>query len=239
VPDINALARKAHEMGAILSINHPDAPGGEICRGCDWAPNPPVDMNLITAVEPINGGDGDGYVSSFKFWKKQLALGYRPTAIGGSDNHVPNRSFEHPGSIGSPTTVVYASELSVPGILNGIRAGHVFIDLSGSGDRLLEVTATDSRGKAGMGDTLSAPKDEVVQLAIHLENCGTNRVQILLDGETPIAIEHDVTPNPDQAPAITLNTTWKSDGKRHWLAPEVRDTTGALYLLGNPVYINY
>jgi hypothetical protein len=44
---------------------------------------------------------------------------------------------------------------------------------------------------------------------------------------------------PDQATTVTLTTTWKSDGKRHWLAPEVRDTTGALYLLGNPVYINY
>ena len=39
-------------------------------------------------------------------------------------------------------TVVYAQDLSVPAILDGIRSGHVFIDLTGSHDRMLEMTAT-------------------------------------------------------------------------------------------------
>jgi hypothetical protein len=233
-PDINALARKARELGGILSINHADSPGGEICRGCRWEPDPAVDMHLIAAVELINGGDGEGFFPSYEFWKKQLAQGYRPTVIGGSDNHRSDWPLEKPGSVGSPTTVVHASELSVPAILDGIRAGHVFIDLSGSPDRLLDVQAISSHGKAAMGDVLTSEAGDVVHLTIHVEHCSENRVTILLDGQTPIPVDPEIVLEPSE----TLSTEWKSDGKRHWIIAEVRDHTGALYLLGNPIYIN-
>lgn len=233
-PDINALARQAHDLGGILSINHADAPGGEICRGCRWEPNPPVDMHLITAIEVINGGDGEGLFPSYDFWEKQLTQGYRPTAVGGSDNHRPDWPLEKPGSVGSPTTVVHASELSVPAILDGIRAGHVFIDLSGSPDRVLEVQASDSHGHADMGDVLASEPGEEVHLAIHVEHCVADRVAVLLDGHQPLSVNPEIPLQPDE----TLSAIWKSDGKRHWLTVEVRDLTGALDLLGNPVYMN-
>jgi hypothetical protein len=31
---------------------------------------------------------------------------------------------------------------------------------------------------------------------------------------------------------------WTSDGKRHWIRIEVRDASGHLMLLGNPIYLN-
>jgi predicted metal-dependent phosphoesterase TrpH len=234
-PDVNTLAKRARDLGGILSINHADAPGGEICRGCRWEPNPPIDMHLIAAVEVINGGDGEGLFPSYQFWQRQLAAGYRPTAIGGSDNHRPDWPLEKPGSVGSPTTVVHAQELSVPAILNGIRSGHVFIDLSGSSNRLLEVEASDTRGKAVMGDALSAEQNEEVHLAIHIEHCAADQVAVLLDGAQPLPTDRKILLQPDEK----LSATWKSDGKRHWITVEVRDLTGALYLLGNPIYFNY
>jgi len=235
VPDINVLARRAHELGAILSINHADSPGGEICRGCRWEASPPVDMRLITAIELINGGDGEGLFPSYEFWRKQLEHGYRPTAIGGSDNHRPYWPPDKPGSVGSPTTVVQASELSVPAILDGIRAGHVFIDLSGSPDRSLEVEVSDAQGSAAMGDVLAAPQGEEVRLAIHIEHCAANRVSVLLDGQKALP----VTPEILRQPSVLASAAWRSDGMRHWLVVEVRDLTGALYLIGNPVYLNF
>jgi hypothetical protein len=231
----DALARRAHDLGAILSINHADSPGGEICRGCRWEPTPPIDMRLVTAVEVINGGGGEGFFPSYDFWRKQLENGYRPTAIGGSDNHRPEWPLAHVGSVGSPTTVVQASELSVPAILDGIRAGHVFIDLSGSPDRSLEVEASDTQGNAAMGDVLAAPQNEEVHLAIHMEHCAANRVSVLLDGQKALPVEPEILRQQSES----SSATWRSDGKRHWLVVEVHDLTGALYLLGNPIYLNF
>lgn len=235
VPDINALARQAQSLGGILSINHADSPGGEICRGCRWEPNPPVDMHLITAVEVINGGDGEGYFPSFQFWQKQLEAGYRPTAIGGSDNHRSDWPMQKTGSVGSPTTVVYARELSVAAILDGIRAGHVFIDLTGSADRILELHAADSSGTASMGDVLAAKDGEDVRIAIHALHCASDRVRLLLDGQTPITADAEILTSSDQ----TVTADWKSDGKRHWIVAKIEDQTGGLDLLGNPVYLNF
>jgi hypothetical protein len=40
VPDMNTIARQVHQLGVLISINHPSAPSGEICLGCGWHPNP-------------------------------------------------------------------------------------------------------------------------------------------------------------------------------------------------------
>ncbi len=234
-PDINALARQAHALGGILSINHADSPGGEICRGCRWEPSPPIDMRLVTAIELINGGGGEGLFPSYDYWQTQLDNGYRPTAIGGSDNHRPEWPLAHPGSVGSPTTVVQASELSVPAILDGIRAGHVFIDLSGSPDRTLQVEASDPHGRAGMGDALAAAQGEEVRFAIRIEHCAANRVSVLLDGQKNLPVAPEILHQQSEL----SSAAWRSDGKRHWVVVEVRDLTGALYLLGNPIYLNF
>ena len=132
VPDVNTLLRSAARVGAITSINHPSSPSGEICMGCGWTPSTPVDMRLLTGVEVVNGGEEQYGISDLPFWNKELNRGCRLTGIGGSDNHRPMQPLDQLGSIGSPTTVVYAAELSTPAILDGIRAGHVFIDVTGT-----------------------------------------------------------------------------------------------------------
>ncbi|MGC9200321.1 MAG: hypothetical protein ACP5E5_15745, partial [Acidobacteriaceae bacterium] len=64
-------------------------PCGEICMGCGWTPSTLVDMSLLTAVEAVNGGERIPAFSEIPFWERKLNLGYRLTAIGGSDNHRP------------------------------------------------------------------------------------------------------------------------------------------------------
>ena len=51
VPDINVLLRNARKLGALVSINHPAAPSGEICMGCGWTPAVSPDMSLFDAVD--------------------------------------------------------------------------------------------------------------------------------------------------------------------------------------------
>jgi len=235
VPNIDTLFRNGRSVGAMISINHPEAPTGAICMGCGWNPDPAVDMSLVTAIEVMNGGGKFGFLSSLEFWQEQLAKGYRPTAVGGSDNHHADWPASNLGSVGNPMTVVHASNLSVAAILDGIRAGHVFLDLTSSPDKLIDLHAQDADGSASMGDELQASPGERVDLEIHVTACRGATAQLLVDGKILPGLPKQLLSNDDQV----LSDVWTSDGARHWLRAEVRDAGGRLLLLGNPVYLNF
>jgi hypothetical protein len=234
VPDMNSLLRRAHELNALVSINHPGAPTGEICMGCGWT-SKSTDMSLVNAIEAVNGGSEKGPYSGIPFWEQQLNRGNRVTAIGGSDNHNAQLPLQKPSSVGSPTTVIYAPELSVKGILAGIRSGRVFVDLTASKDRLLDFSVETSGRKAEMGATLQAAPGETVALAAHVDACQGSRLRILIDGREDSTISAMPIVSADQ----TLNATWRSDGQHHWVRADVISDTGKLQLLGNPVYVNF
>jgi hypothetical protein len=236
VPDMNAIAQQVHRFGGIISINHPNAPSGEICLGCGWHPDPPADLHLFSAIEAVNGGSLHGPYSGVSFWEQQLNDGYRITAIGGSDNHHGAWPVSHPDSVGIPTTVVYAQDLSVPAILDGILSGHVFIDLTGSHDRMLEMTATAPEQKtAMMGDALHAPAGSSIQITIHVVGCPGWTLKLSDNDHGDSALPARVLSQQD----ATLHFSWPSDGKRHWLLPQVETPEGELEVLGNPIYVNY
>jgi hypothetical protein len=235
VPDMNTLLREANSRGGLTSINHPGDPSGEICMGCGWTPDTRVDMHLLTAVEAVNGGSEQYGIPNIPFWDKQLNDGCRLTGIGGSDNHRPLQPLDEIGSIGSPTTVVYATELSTPAILSGIRTGHVFIDLAGTRDRLLEVTARAGSQVAHAGDLLTAPESQTVDFDLRVTAAPGGTVRWMEDGKE-IALKTDVAvTSPDQS----FSMTWISDGRRHWFRAEVMGAGGKMWLLGNPVYVNW
>ena len=235
VPSMNAVARQVRQLGGIISINHPNLPVGEKCLGCGWDPKPPVNLHLFSAIEAVNGSVLHGPYSGVSFWENKLEKGYRIPAIGGSDNHHGNWGLLHPDSVGIPTTVVYAKNLSVPAILDGIRAGHVFIDLTGSHNRVLEMTAADTGENAMMGDTLQAPSGSTVRLTVHVVGCSGWTVKMSdNDGDNPELPSRTLT-NDD----ATLHFNWRSNGKHHWLLPQVDNRRGELEVLGNPIYMNY
>lgn len=234
VPDADTLLRNARQLGALTSINHPRDATGESCMGCGWTPPQPVDMHLLTAIEAVNSGSEDPDTSGIPFWESQLNLGFRLTAIGGSDNHRPMKPLDQIGSVGNPTTVVYASELSTPAILAGIAAGHVCIDLTGSHDRMLELDAKTGDQTAHMGDTLKAANDATVALEVHAVGVATGRVVLIEDGKELPESDAAIV-EKDQ----TKKFSWKSDGKRHWIRADIMSPENKLWLLGNPIYINY
>ncbi len=235
IPDLNTLLSNANQTGALTSINHPSAPSGEICMGCGWTPASSVDMRLLTAVEAVNGGSVKSGISDIPFWNRQLNQGCRLTGIGGSDNHRPMQPLDQQGSIGSPTTVVFATELSTPAILEGIRAGHVFIDLAGTHNRLLEETARLGDQVVHAGDALEASKGQPINFELRVAATAGGKIRWRMDGEeVPQTTSTDVSSN-DQ----TFSWTWASDGLRHWFRAEVVGTDGKTWLLGNPIYLNW
>jgi len=180
---INDILRDVRDRGGIASVNHADSPGGEICMGCKWEPAG-VDMTLFTGVEVVNGGRRG--LSSADFWDKEIAGGFQLTAIGGSDSHNGAARPGETGAVGWPTTVVEAGELSVPAILDGIRRGRVFIDLTASRDKLIDLEALDSAAGSDkpvrMGGRLVAPKGHSIVIHISISGCSNSEVRLLLDG---------------------------------------------------------
>jgi hypothetical protein len=234
VPDMDSLLYRARTMNALFSINHPNAPSGEVCMGCGWRPKL-ADMGLVNAVEAVNGGAEEGPYSGVPFWEAQLGAGRRLTAIGGSDNHDAQLPFEKPGSVGSPTTVVYAKDLSITGILAGIRSGTVFVDLTDSRDRMLDFSGQNAGHKAAMGETLEAAQGTMVDLAVRAASCQGSVFRLLVDGRDDPAIPQTPITSAEQ----TYNAKWRSDGQRHWIRADVVSGAGKLQLLGNPIYINF
>ncbi len=231
--DVNAVLRDVIARGGIASVNHADSPGGEVCMGCAWEPTSAVDMRLFTGVEVINGGRD--MMSSADFWDRQLSAGNELTAIGGSDNHNAPSTAGEPGSIGTPTTVVEATELSLPAILDGIRHGRVFIDLTSSHDKTIDLDARAGVAEVRMGGALTAAKGETIDIAVHVTASATSSIRLLVDGQETATMPPMTAKSADD----TLGAHWISDGAPHWLRAEVRDSQAKLMLLSNPIYINY
>lgn len=149
------LAR-VHRAGGLCVAAHPHAPypSGtfmypfdgfdlvEVWNG-QWASDRPWNADNDTAV---------------KEWGRALSEvdGWRP-AIGNSDTHLA-------GQIGVPHTVVFATGLSTPAILDGLRAGRSWI--TDSAGVSLSLTASAGGSRAGIGESLETAEATVtVQLS--------------------------------------------------------------------------
>lgn len=139
---IDRAVAALHEQGALFSVNHPVLDLDDLCIGCAW--EHALAPSAIDAVEIGTGAlEGPGKIFSAKalaFWDAALDRGSRAAPIGGSDDHrggATSGGFESP--IGSPTTLVLADELSVPALLEAIRAGRTVVKLDGPSDPMVEL----------------------------------------------------------------------------------------------------
>jgi hypothetical protein len=98
------------------------------------AANPGIRASL--ALENLNRNS-----QALKFWDSILQQGIRITALGGSG------AFDRLADVGSPVTYVYARELSVPGILEGIYFGRTFVSSGVDGPKVLFMADVDNDGK--------------------------------------------------------------------------------------------
>jgi hypothetical protein len=228
-PPINTVFRAAQAAGGFVSVNHPGDPTGAHCIGCGWSVTN-TDWSLVNGIEAINGNDPKRYEADIRFWDQQLAKGFRLVAIGGSDTHRPEQ-----GTIGHPTTVVHAPELSVHGILDAIRAGDVCIDLTASHDKIIDLRANDGASYAVMGERLAAARNDHITLTAHVTGSSGSTLRWLLDGNVISTLP------PQSLPSESADETtgWTSDGQRHWLRAEVRTSDGTLQLLSNPIFLNW
>jgi len=163
----------------------------------------------------------EGPVEGWDFWHTMLNKGQHVTAIGGSDDH-------HAQTIGTPTTVIYMKELSVQGMIDGIRSGRVFVDIEGNKDRFLELVA----GDVYMGGTLKVRPSEPVSLSATVKGVPGGKIEFMVDGKLDVALDRDVLTSDE-----VVRVKWVADGRRHTIYVKVRGKDGKLVLVGNPIYI--
>jgi hypothetical protein len=86
---------------------------------------------------------------AIEMWDALCSDGRHVAAIGGSDDHqggVGMGAFYSP--IGSPTTMVFASELSAAAIIEGIKNGRTVVKLQGPSDPGPASRSYDTRAAA-------------------------------------------------------------------------------------------
>lgn len=236
MPDMAAMIRASHKAGALFSINHPGSPNDYRCRGCGWIA-PPETVAMSDAMEVVNGGKAWAQISGTKdamgdlvIWEAEIARGHRLTAIGGSDTHDVRLGRL---GVGFPTTMVRAENLSERAILDGVKAGHVWIDLTGKPGRSFDLVARGA-GRAGtLGDDYTLAAGQPLDISVCVGGSTGAALVGLVDGKPVQSLSIDKLTGDAAAPLH-----WTSDGQRHWIRFEVRQGDDRI-LVTNPVYINY
>lgn len=235
---LDKLFDQVDAAGAIVSVNHPSLPSGEVCMGCGWTVKD-TDWSRVSAIEIINGSTlrtsgPEGAFNGIKFWENLLNQGHRITAIGGSDNHdAKDVTGAKQSPIGKPATVVFASELSTKGIVAGVKSGRVFVDVAGLPDAGFDMGAVAGSQTAQMGGELRLSAGENAQVIANVTGIPVGgRVEEVSHGVSIMKR----TDNP-HALGAAFEIRLQDDATRGWIRVNVRDADGKLLLIGNPIYL--
>jgi hypothetical protein len=206
---IEGAAQAIADQGALLSMNHPALDIGDLCIGCAWKHN--LAPERINAIEIETGGfSQSGFLftqPSIDIWETLLKSGRHIPAIGGSDDHKGGAGGTLASSIGNPTTMVFADELSVAGILDGIRNGRTVVKLQANDDPMVKLTSE----VAPVGDTVKA-KSTFLRAAVSGKQEDTV-VRFMKNG-VPFE-EKPVTSDPF---LFEIPVTPPESGEDHWRA---------------------
>ena len=178
-------------QGAVFSINHPLLDLGDVCIGCAWKHD--VAPDKIGGYELGTGGQKEGarlfLDVTLAAWEALLDRGSHAAAMGGGDDHSAGKAtgaFASP--LGSPTTLVYATELSAPAIVDAVKRGRTVVKLQGPEDPMVELT---TEGGGLPGDRLRARS---VRVRATVTGGRGHRVRFVRDGA--VDTEAEITSDP-------------------------------------------
>ena len=131
--DVETMVRRAHELGGLVSINHPKSQPG--CIGCDWQYGIPAEVDAVEAWQgpwPLRNWE------SLERLDRLLASGRRLTLVGGSDRHQPAGCDRDPLwlQVGSPTTWLWLERFDISAVLGALASGRAFVSEGPAGPHL-------------------------------------------------------------------------------------------------------
>ncbi len=183
---LDDVADEVHDDGALFTVNHPALSIGDACIGCGFTGSVAFDaidgMEIQTGAYSVTGRLFYGRV--IERWETLISMGHHVVAIGGSDDHragTGTGTFDSP--IGSPTTMVLAEELSVAGLMEGVRLGRTVVRLEGNEDATFEFSSPDLPDDS---DTIVA---DYTTLRFHVRNAVLGALLVIVrDGERVVEL---------------------------------------------------
>lgn len=205
---------RAHELGALISINHPFAK----CKACDWA----FDRTAASfdGIEVWNGAWTPDDQLALEWWDRLLRGGRHIPAIGSSDTHGPQNP------LGTPTLHLYAQRADSRAILEAIAEMRATITRAPSIEVNLEASSAGSN--AGIGETLHVSQGSPIDLHMTIREAPPGEV-ILFSQAGEVRRWISATAKFDQS--IRVNA-----GSGYYRL-EARDPSGDPIALTNPVWI--
>ena len=223
---IQAVRKYVLRKGGMISINHPKCVGPPwLFRGWDGYPS----MEVWQAPWRFHNWE------SLERWDALLRKGERVVAVGGSDVHsIPPAEPRHPHGLGNPTTWVFA-EPAEASVLDGIRAGYVYLTDAPNDTQLILSADADGDGQFEtlMGDTISP--DGAVRFRVQVRGGMERRLWLIADG-VPVDIR------PLDKVESTHDFTLDVSG-RHYVRAELRGYRGrpergdVIWAMTNPIWI--
>lgn len=163
------FAAEVREAGGMVVAAHPAAP----VPGLAWE----FGFADVDALEVWNGRWNLDDEWSLRIWHRLLREGRRVAAVSGSDSH------SHEQTVGMPQTVVYASGLSTPALIDGLRNGRSYIARSRAVTVELTASCPGVDDLAGPGQTLQVPHGKSVTVTAMVTGAaGTSAALITATG---------------------------------------------------------
>jgi len=222
---INELITQIDNHGLLNSINHP------LLDPWDWLYGE-TDLRRIHCVELWNDlyfpQNANANPKTVRMWNQWLNAGHRITAISGSDYHIPPRPEENifGERLGYPTTFVYADELSVAGILAGLRQRRTYV----SQGPQLNFEAKINGQVFGIGDDVGEQEGKITFEVTILSNLETTQAQLVKNGQ----IIANVQTKGRQA-KISFSDTLIAVNPA-WYRLDISAPDGKVLAITNPIY---
>ncbi|QGG57021.1 CehA/McbA family metallohydrolase [Paenibacillus sp. B01] len=173
----------ARERGAFVSLNHP------FCPDCPWE----FGFDLpFDAIEVWNGPWRELNEQALSWWQRQLSLGRRIVALGGSDTHRPDRYVRH----GRPAASLWTRSPGTAGLMQALRAGRVVLSHDPE-DTFLTLRS----GSAGVGDEAAPHPDGSLPLTIGIHAAADDEIFLWSDRglEAAWRLAGRAAPSPEAA----------------------------------------
>jgi predicted metal-dependent phosphoesterase TrpH len=173
---ISEFLRAARQMGAYVSAAHPLNPTMPWQFLIDGA----FDETARTdGFEVWNGPWQVNEEVALRVWDHVLGEGWNIAANGGSDLHATTNIRGY--SVGLPTTVVYAEQLSRDAIINAVRRGRSFVTRAPNGVDIYLTARTSNGQETFTGGRIYGDADDEVTVATHLRGGGGMQLRLITE----------------------------------------------------------